>query len=94
MAVKLLKRIQSWFGALFQRWQLDADMDEEMRAHVEMRTRENILAGKKHTVASQAERLGFGWTEGLELSDGTSDLQKIHPITRQSGPCYFRRSSI
>ena len=66
MAVKLLKRIRGWFGALFRKRKLDAEMDEEMRAHVEMRTRENFAAGMKPVEARYAALRQFGWTESIK----------------------------
>ena len=68
MAVKLLKRIRRWFGVQFQKRKLDADMDEEMRAHVEMRTRENLAAGMGPREAHYAALRQFGWVESIKES--------------------------
>ena len=54
------------FRALFRKRTLDADMDEEMRAHVEMRTRENIQAGMKPEEARLSALRQFGWTESIK----------------------------
>ena len=39
-----LKTTRARLRALFGKRKLDAEMDEEMRAHIEMRTRENVQA--------------------------------------------------
>ena len=43
--MNLLHQLQAQLRGLFQRRKLDAEMDDEMRSHVEMRTKENIEAG-------------------------------------------------
>jgi hypothetical protein len=40
--VNLLQRFQPCLAALFRKWELAADMDDEMRSHIEMRTQANI----------------------------------------------------
>ena len=37
-----LRRMYLRFRALFEKRRLDAEMAEEMRAHIEMQTRENV----------------------------------------------------
>jgi putative ABC transport system permease protein len=44
MLMKTWQKIQSGFRALFRKEKLDREMDEEMRAHVELRTQVNIDA--------------------------------------------------
>ena len=39
------RKLQLRFCALFEKRKLDAEMDEEMRSHIEMQTQENIDAG-------------------------------------------------
>ena len=39
------RKLQLRFRALFQKRKLDAEMDEEMRPHIEMQTQGNIDAG-------------------------------------------------
>ena len=66
MAAKLLKRIRGWFGALFQKRRLDADMDEEMRAHVEMRARAHTATGMEPWQARRTALRQFGAAEGIK----------------------------
>ena len=61
-----LHRLKSWYRALFQKPKLDAQMDEEMRSHIEMRTRENIQAGMNPTEARYAALRQFGWAESIK----------------------------
>ncbi len=55
------RKIASGFRALFRKEQLDQEMDEEMRFHVEMRVRENIEAGMSPVEARYAALRRFGW---------------------------------
>src|SRR6266478_7737999 len=41
-------------------------MNEEMRSHVEMQTRENIDAGMSAELARHAALRQFGWTESIK----------------------------
>ncbi len=52
--------------ALSQKRKLDADMDEEMRAHIEMRMRENVQAGMPPDQARYAALRQFGWSETIK----------------------------
>jgi putative ABC transport system permease protein len=52
--------------ALFRKRQLDAEMDEEMRAHIEMQTRENIKAGMEPEKARRAALRQFGGVESIK----------------------------
>src|SRR6266581_4851347 len=61
-----LRRIETLLRALFQKRALDADMAEEMRAHIEMRTRENIEAGMPADEARYAAMRQFGWVESIK----------------------------
>jgi hypothetical protein len=57
--MKLLKKIK----ALFRRPQLDADMSEEMRLHLEQLTEENVAAGMASADARYAALRKFGGVE-------------------------------
>ena len=46
--------------ALFRREQIDRDLEEEMRFHVEMRARENLEAGMSEAEARRAAHRAFG----------------------------------
>jgi predicted permease len=64
--MKMLKKIQLRFHALFQKQHLDSEMDAEMRAHIEMRTLENMAAGLPPKEARYAALRQFGWTESIK----------------------------
>jgi predicted permease len=59
---KLFARIR----ALFFKRTLDAEMDEEMRAHIELRTEANIAAGMNPEEARFAALRQFGWVESIK----------------------------
>jgi hypothetical protein len=52
--------------AIFQARKLDAELDKEMRAHIEMRTEANIEAGMNPEEARFAALRQFGWTESIK----------------------------
>jgi predicted permease len=52
--------------ALFRKHELDAEMGEEMRSHVEMQALENIEAGMKPEEARRAALREFGWMESIK----------------------------
>src|SRR5438445_282245 len=60
------QRIQRRIEGLFQKRKLDADMAEEMRSHIEMRTRENIEAGMPADEARYAAMRQFGWVDNIK----------------------------
>src|SRR6266571_4634670 len=60
------QRIQRRLQGLFQKRKLDSDMAEEMRAHIEMRTRENIEAGMPADEARYAAMRQFGWVDNIQ----------------------------
>jgi hypothetical protein len=41
------RKLGLWFRALLGKPELDAEMDQEMRAHIEMQAQQNIEAGMK-----------------------------------------------
>ena len=59
-------KIKSWFRALFAKRQLDLEMDEEMHAHIEMRTQANIAAGMNANEAWRAAMREFGWPDTVK----------------------------
>src|SRR6267154_1583842 len=61
-----LHKIHHRIQCLFQKQKLDTEMDEEIRAHIEMRTRENIKAGMPPDHARYAALRQFGWTESIK----------------------------
>ena len=65
-------RIRAWLqmkvrsGASLGKRNLDADMDEEMRSHVALRTQANVEAGMDPEEARFAALRQFGWTESIK----------------------------
>jgi putative ABC transport system permease protein len=64
--MNFLNQIKARLAALFRKRELDADMDDEMRSHIEMRTQVNIEAGMNPEEARFAALRQFGWTESLK----------------------------
>src|SRR5439155_25832796 len=64
--MNLWSKLHLRLRALFQRRKLDAEMDEEMRSHIEMQTQENIDAGMKPEEARYAALRQFGWVESIK----------------------------
>ena len=60
------RKLQLRLRALLQKRKLDAEMDEEMRSHIEMRTQENIDAGMNPEEARYAALRQFGWVESIK----------------------------
>src|SRR6266542_5148417 len=54
------------FRALFQKEKLDAQMDDEMRSHIEMQTQENIEVGMQPEEARYAALRQFGRVESIK----------------------------
>src|SRR5579859_4833838 len=61
-----LHNLRQQVRALFAKRKLDAEMNEEMRSHVEMQTRENIDAGMSPEEARYAAVRQFGWVESIK----------------------------
>src|SRR5437867_9389459 len=60
------RKLQVRLRALVQKRKLDAEMDEEMRSHIEMQTQENIEAGMNPEQARYAALRQFGWVESIK----------------------------
>ena len=60
------RRLALSLPALPLRGKLDADMNEEMRSHIELRTQANIEAGMNPEEARFAALRQFGWTESIK----------------------------
>jgi len=60
------RKVQRALSALFQKRTLDAEMDEEMRSHIEMRAQEKIAAGMNPEEARYAAVRQFGWLESTK----------------------------
>lgn len=67
-----LNRMNWWhplrlrFRALFAKQQLDSEMEEEMRTHIEMQIQENIQAGMSPEEARYSALRQFGWPEKIK----------------------------
>jgi len=61
-----LRRLHLRLRALFAKRQLDAEMSEEMRAHVELQTQENIEAGMNPKEARFTALRQFGHLDGIK----------------------------
>src|SRR6266487_4428144 len=61
-----LRKVRLRWSAMFQKEKHDAQMDEEMRSHIEMRTRENIEAGMPADEARYAAMRQFGWVDNIK----------------------------
>src|SRR5437879_2563438 len=60
------RKLQLRFRALFQKRKLDAEVDEEMRLHIEMQTQENLNSGMNPEEARYAALRQFGWVESIK----------------------------
>src|SRR6266511_578691 len=61
-----VRQLRFWLRALFQKRKLDAEMEEEMRFHIEMRTAANIDSGMNPNEARYAALKRFGWVESIK----------------------------
>ena len=61
-----LQKLRLRFGALFRKRELDADMDDKMRTHLELWTQANIETGMNPEEARYAALRQFGWTESIK----------------------------
>src|SRR6266568_1619312 len=61
-----LRKVRLRWSALFQKEKLDAQMDEEMRSHIEMQMKENIDAGMGPEEARYAALRQFGWVDNIK----------------------------
>ena len=93
--MNLLTQITRRLRAFFRREQLDADMAEEMRAHLERRTQANIAAGMPPDEARYAAQRSFGGVDqikevareqrgGAWAEQGVKDVRYAVRILRKS----------
>lgn len=61
-----LRKLHRRFHALSRKAELDREMDEEMRSHLEMQTQENIEAGMKPDEVRDAAIRSFGGLEQIK----------------------------
>src|SRR6266496_6143127 len=60
------RKLRKGFRALFHKDSLDAQMDDEMRMHLEMQTQENIESGMNPEEARYAALRQFGRAESIK----------------------------
>src|SRR6058998_4244808 len=60
------RKLELRLRALFQKRKLDAEMDDEMRSHIEMQTQENLDAGMNPAEARYAALRQFGRVESIK----------------------------
>ena len=83
--MRVVDRITALFRALFRNAQVDADLADEMRFHVERETEANIARGMTPAAAHKAARLAFGSVDAAqeqsrEERPGTGTRQLLHDI--------------
>ena len=61
-----LQKLRLRLNALFRKRSLDADMEAEMRSHIELREQANIEAGMNPAEARRAARRQFGSSESIK----------------------------
>lgn len=64
--MNLLRRLKCRLVALFRKRELDQELDEELRSHLEMRTQQMINAGMSPAEARSAALRQFGWKESIK----------------------------
>src|SRR5438876_3216431 len=64
--MKTWQKIRLRIRALFRKRELDAEMDEKRRSHIEMRTRQSVEAGMSPEDARYAALKRFGWAESIK----------------------------
>ncbi len=62
----LSKKLQSRVAALFRKEKLDAEVEEELQGHIDLRTERNIAEGMTPEQARGAALKQFGWTESIK----------------------------
>ncbi|MDB6039307.1 MAG: hypothetical protein JWM99_3148 [Verrucomicrobiales bacterium] len=61
-----IRKLFAAVESLFHKRKLDAEMEEEMRSHVEQRTQQNLEAGMSAEEARYAALRQFGWVESIK----------------------------
>ena len=64
--MSLFARLKAGFAAVLRRRHLDAEMEEELRSHIELRTQSKIEVGMKAEEARLAALRQFGWVESIK----------------------------
>src|ERR1022692_1994262 len=64
--MKLARKIRFWLGGLFSRGKFNAEMEEEMQMHLELRIERNMAAGMTPCAARDTARRAFGGIEQIK----------------------------
>ena len=64
--MKLVRKIRFWLGGLFCRGRFNAEMEDELQMHIELRTDKNIAAGMSPQEAHYAALRDFGRVEQVK----------------------------
>jgi putative ABC transport system permease protein len=83
--MRILLQIAAYFRALFHNREVDTDLADEMRFHIERETDANIASGMTPAAARRAARLSFGSVDAAqeqsrEERPGTGTRQLLHDI--------------
>jgi predicted permease len=74
-----------WLRALLRRDEVERELDEELRFHLDMQTEENIRRGMDPAEARRQARVAFGGVEGhKEASRDTRALRWLHDAARDA----------
>src|SRR6185437_16988377 len=65
-AMNLFRIAWAKLCAVFRKEQLDTEMAQELRSHIEMQTQENIESGMKPEEARYAAIRQFGWVDSIK----------------------------
>ena len=63
--MELIRILFSRCAAIFRRRRLDADLDEELQAHIGLATEENLKRGMSEAEARRVALRDFGGVDGL-----------------------------
>jgi hypothetical protein len=76
--VSLVRSVVERLRALFGRGRMDAEMDEELRFHIEMATEKNLRAGMSPQEARRQALVAFGGVE--RFKEKTREERGVRPL--------------
>src|SRR5215472_735884 len=81
--------------ALFRKDELDREMDEEMRSHIELQTQEHFASGMSRESARREALRDFGWVESLKETcrdeRGTGCIETLIQDVRFAGRILWKQ---
>ena len=95
--MRILLQLAAWLRAIFRGGQVDAELAEEMRFHIERETRANVARGMSAEAAHRAARLTFG---SVDVAQETSRDERPGAMLREMardvrfGARLFRKSPV